>query len=107
MNTNGILLGAFTFLAIGLGFVWIIKLEYYAGARVAWAVAALGAVLASLFPPGFTPSAILGVLGGTLFGGATELLAQEERVATGLLPANPRKHAGKAGEGSGAVETEK
>lgn len=100
MNTTGILFGAFTFLAIGLGFVWVIKLECYVGAHVAWAVAALGAaiVLASLFVPGFTPSAILGVLGGTLIWGAAELPAQEERVAKGLLPANPRKQAERAAE---------
>ena len=108
MNTTGILFGVFTFLAIGLGFVWVIKLEYYVGARVARAVAALGAamVLASLFVPTFLPSAIMGVLGGTLFWGATELPAQEERVTRGLFPANPRKQARKAMEGPGAGKTE-
>ena len=71
--------------------MWVIKLEYHVGARVAWAVAALGAVLvlASLMVLGFTPSAIMGVLGGTLFWGATELPEQERRVARGLFPANP------------------
>jgi hypothetical protein len=75
MNTTGILLGLVGFLAIGLGFLWVIKLEYYVGARAAWAVAAVSAalVLASLFVPGFTPPAILGVPGGTLICGATEL----------------------------------
>jgi hypothetical protein len=108
MNTTGILFGAFTFLAIGLGFPWVIKLEYYVGAHVAWAVGALGAalVLASLFVSGFTPSAILGVLGGTLIWGATELPAQEERVAKSLFPANPCKKARKAVERPGAGDTE-
>jgi hypothetical protein len=108
MNVTGILFGAFTFLAIGLGFVWVIKLEFYVGAHVAWAVAALGAalVLASLFIPGFTPSAILGVIGGTLFWGATELPEQEKRVAKGLFPANPRKQAREAAEPPGAGKTE-
>jgi hypothetical protein len=97
MNLTGILFGAPTFLAIGLGFLWVIKLEYHVGAHVAWAVAALGiaTVLGSLFVPGFTPSAILGVLGGTLIWGATELPEQEERVARGLFPANPCKQAGR------------
>lgn len=100
MNLTGILFGAFTFLAIGLGFLWVIKLEYHVGAHVAWGVAALGAalVLASLFVPGFVPSAIMGVLGGTLIWGATELPAQEARVARGLFPANPRRQAGRAAE---------
>ena len=97
MNPTGILFGLFTFLAIGLGFLCVIKLEYQLGARAAWAVAALGAalVLASLFVPRFTPSAILGVLGGTIFWGATELPEQEKRVARGLFPANPRRQTGK------------
>jgi hypothetical protein len=108
MNLTGILFGAFTFLAIGLGFVWVIKLEYHVGAYVAWAVAALGIAVAlgSLFVPSFLPSAIMGVLGGTLFWGATELPAQEERVARGLFPANPRKQVHEAGEPPGADETE-
>jgi hypothetical protein len=108
MNVTGILFGAFTFLAIGLGFLWVIKLEYYVGARVAWAVAALGAalVLASLFIPSFVPSAILGVLGGTLIWGATELPAQEKRVARGIFPANPRRQTAKTGDPLGTSQTE-
>lgn len=103
MNTTGILFGAFTFLAIGLGFVWVIKVEYYIGARVAWAVAALGLVLVlvSLFIPGFVPSAILGVVGGTVIWGATELPEQEKRVARGLFSANPRKQAASSGRRPG------
>jgi hypothetical protein len=78
-------------MAIGLGFVWVINLEYHIGAHIAWAVAALGAalVLASLTVPPFPPSGIMGVLGGTLSWGATALPEQEERVARGLFPANP------------------
>ena len=108
MNLTGILFGASTFLAIGLGFLWVIKLEYHVGAHVAWAVAALGiaTVLGSHFVPGFAPSAILGVLGGTLIWGATELPAQEERVARGLFPANPRKQVEKATEQRAADDTE-
>jgi hypothetical protein len=108
VNTTGILFGLFTFLAIGLGFLWVIKLEYYVGAHLAWAVAALGAalVLASLFISSFVPSAILGVLGGTLIWGATELPEQEKRVARGLFPANPRRQTGKAGDPPDAGQTE-
>jgi hypothetical protein len=106
MNTTGILFGLFTFLAIGLGFVWVIKVEYYVGARVAWAVAALGLalVLGSLFIPGFVPSAILGVLGGTVIWGATELPEQEKPVARGLFPANPRRQPERAAEPPDAGE---
>ena len=67
MNTTGIFLGLFTAIAIGIGFVWVIKLEYYVGAHTAKAVAALGIaiILVSLLIPDFTFSAIVGVLGGT------------------------------------------
>ncbi len=96
MNTTGLLLGLFAALAIGLGFVWVIKLEYYVGAWVAKAVIALGAIvtLASLFIPGFTASAIVGILGGTIIWGGAELPLQAERVNKGLFPANPRKREG-------------
>jgi hypothetical protein len=95
-------------MAIGLGFVWVINLEYHIGAHIAWAVAALGAalVLASLTVPPFPPSGIMGVLGGTLSWGATALPEQEERVARGLFPATPRKQAHQPGETSGSGETE-
>lgn len=93
MNTNGVFFGLFTAFAIGLGIVWVIKLEYYIGAHTAKAVAALGLafILVSLFIPGFTFSGILGVLGGTVIWGATELPDQEQRVAKGMFPANPNK----------------
>jgi hypothetical protein len=73
--------------------VWVIKLEYYIGAHTAKAIAALGIaiILVSLFIPGFTFSGILGVLGGTVIWGATELPGQEKRVAKGMFPSNPNK----------------
>lgn len=93
MNFTGIFFGLFTAVAIGLGFVWVIKLEYYVGAHVAKAVAVFGVlvVVASLFMPGFVLSAVVGIIGGTIVWGATELPDQEERVAEGMFPANPRK----------------
>ncbi len=95
MNTTGIFFGLFAAIAIGIGFVWVIKLEYYVGAHTAKAVAALGIAitLVSIFVPGFTFSAVLGVLGGTVVWGATELPDQEKRVARGMFPANPDKRA--------------
>ena len=93
MNPTGILFGLFTILAIGIGFVWVIKLEYCVGAHVAKAVMALGMmlILVSLLTPDFVLSAIIGILGGTVIWGSTELPPQAERVARGLFPANPRK----------------
>lgn len=85
-------------LAIGFGFFWVIKLEYYLGARVWKSVLVLGLFLcaASLFLPAFWPSALLGILGGSVVWGATELPDQEKRVQKGHFPANPRRKKGGA-----------
>lgn len=95
MNWTGLLLGLWMLLVIGLGFVWVIKVEYYLGAFVWKAVLALGAtlVVASLFVPSFWGSALLGILGGSVVWGATELPDQEERVRQGIFPDNPNKWA--------------
>ena len=108
MNGTGILMGLLTIVAVGLGFVWVIKLEYYIGAQIAWAVAAVGVAVpsAALLVPSFLLSAIMGVLGGTIIWGATELPAQEERVAKGLFPANPRRQVHARPEVPMADETE-
>jgi len=108
MNTTGIFFCLFTAIAIGIGFVWVIKLEYYVGAHTAKAVTALGIAitLVSLFIPDFTFSAILGVLGGTVVWGATELPDQEKRVAKGMFPVNPRKQVRKEAKPPTVGETE-
>jgi len=100
MNATGILMGLFSALAIGLGYGWVIRLEYYVGAHAARGVAALGVVvvLVSLFVPSFIFSAMAGVVGGTIVWGAIELPKQEQRVARGLFPANPRKVTGEPSE---------
>ena len=93
MNLTGLYLGLITFAAIGLGFLWVIKLEYYVGARAAKVVGILGIAVSmgSLFIPGFFLSAVIGILGGTLFWGATELPDQERRVAAGMFKRNPKR----------------
>jgi len=92
-NYWGLAFAGMTFAAIGLGFLWVIKLEYFVGARIAKAVGALGiaAAIASAFLPGFFPSAIVGMIAGTIFWGATELPDQEERVRKGMFKANPAR----------------
>jgi FtsH-binding integral membrane protein len=93
MNLTGLTLGLFVLVTIGLGFIWVIKLEYYVGAGVWKAVLVTGLVVCgvSLFMPNFTVSAQLGILGGSIVWGATELPAQAERVRRGMFPANPRR----------------
>jgi hypothetical protein len=93
MNPTGLILGLFMLFCIGFGFLWVIKLEYYLGAGMWKAVFLVGILicLASLFMPDFTTSALLGVFGGSVVWGATELPGQAERVQRGLFPANPKR----------------
>jgi len=93
MNLTGLFIGLLTLFAIGIGFIWVIKLEFYVGAHVWKGVLALGILLclASLWIPSFWGSALLGIIGGSIAWGATELPDQEERVARGIFPANPNK----------------
>jgi hypothetical protein len=108
MNTTGILLGTFVLFATGLGFVWVIKLEYYVGAHVARAVATLGVVvtLLSVLVPDLRLSAVMGILGSTIVWGAIELPQQEQRVAKGMFPANPHKQAKESAKPPGLAENE-
>jgi hypothetical protein len=93
MNFTGVYFGLFMLFSIGFGFFWVIKVEYYWGARLWKAVLGVGLLicLASLFVPSFAASALLGILGGSVVWGATELPAQEQRVRRGVFPANPRR----------------
>lgn len=93
MNITGLGLGLFMLFAIGFGFFWVIKVEYFLGAEVWKWVLVVGLLicLASLFMPTFSGSALLGIVGGSVIWGATELPGQEERVRRGLFPANPRR----------------
>ena len=93
MNFTGILSGLFMLLMIGFGFFWVIKLEYYVGAHIWKWVLAVGVIicLASLWVPFFWGSALLGISGGSIIWGATELPDQEERVRKGMFPANLKR----------------
>ena len=97
MNLTGIYLGLYMLFVIAIGFVWVIKLEYYLGAQVWKAVLGLGTLvcLVSLFIPDFMTSALVGIFGGSMVWGATELPGQEERVQRGLFPSNPKRKGGK------------
>lgn len=92
MNFTGLIVAAITFFAIGLGFVWVIKLEYHVGAQIAKWVAGAGIFLVgiSVFLPSFWISAITGILGGTTIWGATELPDQALRAKKGQFPINPK-----------------
>ena len=93
MNLTGIILGVFSALAIGMGFVWVIRFEYYFGAHLwRWvAVLGLGVCALSLFMPNFMLAALVGIIGGSITWGAMELPHQSERVDHGLFRAHPAR----------------
>ena len=93
VNFTGLILGIAMLIAIGVGFLWVIKLEYHIGAQIWPAVLAFGVVLAlaTLWIKPFWASALVGIAAGSIVWGATELPPQEERVRRGLFPANPKR----------------
>lgn len=90
MNFFGLVLGLASLLIIGLGFVWVIRGEFYLG--YLWWPYALGLgillVLSSLFIPNLWGSALVGIFGASLIWGATELKEQAIRAEIGWYPFN-------------------
>jgi len=89
----GLALGVWALLSIGLGHMWVIKVEYHVGAHI-WPVPVVvgqAFVLASLWASHPLVSAMLGIFGFTLIWGARELIMQQERVERGWFPRNPKK----------------
>jgi hypothetical protein len=91
MNLFGLSLGLVTLFIIGLGFVWVIRGEYYLGYLWWPYILGLGVLLivASLFVPSVWGSALLGALGASIVWGSTELKEQAVRAEIGWYPFNP------------------
>jgi hypothetical protein len=94
MNFFGLLLGAAALLIIGLGFVWVIRGEYYFGYLWWPYVMALGFALIglSVVVAADWLSALIGVGGASLIWGSTELRDQAVRAELGWYRFNPHKH---------------
>ena len=93
MNLNGILIGAASFLIIGLFHPIVIKAEYYFSARC-WPWFLLSGLLflaVSAVVESTLISALLGVVGCSALWSILELKEQEKRVEKGWFPANPNK----------------
>lgn len=93
MTGFGLGLGLATLFIIGLGFVWVIRGEYFFGYLWWPYVMGLGIaliVLSSFVQPDWG-SALLGVLGGSLIWGSTELKDQAVRAELGWYRFNPHK----------------
>lgn len=93
MNYAGIIIGACSFLIIGLFHPLVIKLEYYLGTKPwpAFLILGLASIAGSLFVENFIASALLAVLGFSLLWSIHELIEQKNRVEKGWFPANPNK----------------
>ena len=91
MNWYGILIGAISFLIIGIFHPFVIKGEYYFGVKIWWAFLIAGFVFGiwACITPSLFWSAILGVTSFSSFWGILEVFHQRERVRKGWFPANP------------------
>lgn len=94
MNINGLILGALSFLIIGIWHPIVIKGEYYLGKKVCIVIFAfVGAISvgASLFIKHDIVSTVLALFGFSALWGIGEVIHQEKRVAKGWFPANPKR----------------
>lgn len=89
----GLFIGICTFLIIGLFHPVVVKCEYYFGTRCWWWFLLLGVagLAASVFISDVVWSSLLGVFSFSSFWTIKEIFEQEERVARGWFPANPKR----------------
>ncbi len=93
MNFTGIIIGASSFLCIGIFHPIVIKAEYYFGTKCWWVflLAGLGCIAGSLLIAKMIPSTILGVVAFSCLWSIVELFQQRERVRKGWFPKNPNR----------------
>lgn len=91
MNFEGIIIGAATFLIIGIFHPIVIKAEYHFGKGCWWAflLAGAGFLALSLFLKDTTLSTLAGVVAFSSFWSILELFHQEKRVQKGWFPKKP------------------
>lgn len=90
----GLTIGLCTFLVIGLFHPAVIKSEYYWGRKRARWIFIIGGII-GLFAAWWLSdpfwSSLMGVFAFSCFWSVREVREQEERVAKGWFPANPRR----------------
>lgn len=93
MNFFGLILGLATLVIIGLGFLWVIRGEYYLGYLWWPYIMGLGIliVIGSLFVVSVWGSALMGIFGASLIWGSTEFKEQAVRAEIGWYPFNPKR----------------
>lgn len=89
----GLIIGAATFLIIGLFHPLVIKGEYYFGVRIWWVFLLLGllGIAGSLLVANEVISILLGVFAFSALWGIGEVFEQRKRVQKGWFPANPKR----------------
>ena len=90
---QGIIIGFGTFLLIGLFHPIVVKAEYYFSKKIypLFIVAGVILLILSYFVKSNIASALLGVAGFSSFWSVIEVFEQEERVAKGWFPKNPKR----------------
>lgn len=93
-NLTGLVIGAATFLIIGLFHPLVVKGEYYLGVRCwrAFLVMGIAAIAASVAVRHILWSTLLAVWGASSLWSIGELFEQRRRVAKGWFPKNPKRH---------------
>lgn len=93
MNYDGLIVGAATFLIIGLFHPLVIKAEYYLGTRswIWFLIAGLISIALSVLAGSTIVSTLLGVLGFSCLWSIKEVFEQAERVKQKRYPKNPNK----------------
>lgn len=90
----GVAIGAATFLIIGMFHPLVVKGHYYFGIKCRWWFMAAGVVCMSLavaFGDDVLLSSLLGVVAFSSFWSVREVVEQEQRVAKGWFPDNPKR----------------
>lgn len=90
---EGVIIGAFTFLIIGLFHPIVIKTEYYFGVKPWWIflLGGLAALAAAMLVEDIVVSSMLGVTAFSAFWSIKELFEQRQRVLKGWFPKNPKR----------------
>lgn len=93
LNLSGLIVGAATFLIIIFGRWACIAGEYYFTKNLWYVFLVLGiaSLVSALFIERVIPASVLSIFGLTMLWGIHEIIEQEERVAKGWFPANPKR----------------
>ena len=94
MNYTGLIIGAATFVCIGIFHPIVIKAEYHFGTSCWWAFLLLGlaCIAGSLMTTSTVGSTLLGVIAFSSLWSILELFKQKKRVQQGWFPQNPKRN---------------